>query len=146
MQSQKATAAQQTNPVQQSPANAALPAVPAAPIANAAPQLTPQQLALFTALFGGGSNPIDPRVAFGGHQQTGPPLQVKNTQPGANPFVIEAKGAVKVSEIKGPNGQTQVIIDASGNHPPPRRVTLKPGEDPPEIEGPKLAGLLGALI
>ncbi|KAK3094902.1 hypothetical protein FSP39_007678, partial [Pinctada imbricata] len=122
-------------------------------------QFSAQQIAFLSTLFGKdgriasqqatqGTGFVDPRVAFGGHQQNGPPLQIKNQQ-NANPFVIEAKGAIKVSEIKGPNGQTQVIIDATSNHAAPvapTMVTLKPGEDPPEPEIAKFPGIFGGLI
>ncbi|XP_062575622.1 uncharacterized protein LOC134237545 [Saccostrea cucullata] len=52
-----------------------------------------------------------------------------------NPVVIEANGNIRLSEVKKPNGQTHIVIDASNmGIPGPLTVTLKPGEDPPEPE------------
>ncbi|XP_060076207.1 uncharacterized protein LOC132555861 [Ylistrum balloti] len=76
------------------------------------------------------------------------------SQPQHQPLVIEAGGQIQVQEIKKPDGQTQVVINAGQNTAPSVHATTKTastvpafstanpyilsGEDPPEKETPPL--------
>ncbi|XP_069102854.1 uncharacterized protein [Argopecten irradians] len=71
-------------------------------------------------------------------------------QPQQQPLVIEAGGQIQVQEIKKPDGQTQVVINAGQSNPSTNRATtntvstvqsfstvnpyILSGEDPPEKE------------
>ncbi|XP_033725715.1 uncharacterized protein LOC117315579 [Pecten maximus] len=76
-------------------------------------------------------------------------IMQSSNQPQPQPLVIEAGGQIQVQEIKKPDGQTQVVINAGQNSPSSNRATtnaastvslstvnpyILSGEDPPEKE------------
>lgn len=55
----------------------------------------------------------------------------KTNLPGS--LVIESTGAISVTEIKTPNGETQIVIDATSKTNKNKSKSI-PIEDPPEVE------------